>query len=82
VLCAVRAADTSLFQAVDGVRRGGAGAVTLELGAQRVIVRSAPSSEEIRAVAAVRRTLAVTGRPYDELDAQFAGWVVVRRTRT
>jgi hypothetical protein len=82
VLCAVRAADTSLFQAVDGVRRGGAGAVTLELGAQRVIVRSAPGTDEIRAVGAVRRHLATTGRPYVELDARYAGWVVVRRART
>ena len=83
VLCRVRAADTALFQAVDGVRRvGGAGAVTLEMGAQRVIVRSAPGTDEIRAVGAVRRTLAATGRPWDELDARYAGWVVVRKVRT
>ena len=81
VLCAVRAADTSLFQSVDGVRYGkSAGAVTLELGVQRVIVRSAPSTDEIRAVGAARRHLATTGRPYTELDARYAGWVVVRRT--
>src|SRR6185295_16534033 len=83
VLCAVRAADTALFQAVDGARHaGGAGAVTLEMGAQRVIVRSAPGTDDIRAVGAVRRTLAATGRPWDELDARYAGWVVVRKART
>jgi len=82
VLCAVRAADTALFQKVDGVRRNGTGAVTLEMGAQRVIVRSAPGSDEIRAIGSVQRHLATTGRPYDELDARYTGWVVVRRTRT
>jgi cell division protein FtsQ len=84
VLCAVRAADTALFQSVDGARRStlGGGAVTLEMGVQRVILRSAPGSDEIRAVGAVRRHLATTGRAYTELDARFAGWVVVRRART
>jgi cell division protein FtsQ len=81
-LCTVRAADTALFQSVDEVRHVGTQSVALEMGAQRVMLRSVPTSDDIRAVGAVRRHLAQTGRAYAELDARFAGWVVVRRTQT
>ena len=56
--------------------------VTLELGKQRVLLPGVPSAEDVRAVAAVRRHLTASGRRYDELDARFEGWVVVRRSRS
>jgi hypothetical protein len=54
----------------------------LELGQRRVVLRGEPAPEEVQAVAAVRRQLAATGRPYAELDARFAGWIVARRSRS
>jgi len=81
-LARVRAADSSLYQEVESAQRGPPGSVMLELGDRRVLLRGQPSREDVQAVAAVRRHLAVTGRPYAELDARFAGWVVARRSRS
>lgn len=78
----VRMADSVFYQEVETASRGTGRSMILELGARRVIVRVVPASEDIRAVAAVWRHLAVTGRPFAELDARYAGWVVVRRNRT
>jgi hypothetical protein len=78
----VRAADSVFYRDIDAVMRGPRRSVILELGERRVMVQVVPASEDIRAVAAVRRHLATTGRPYTELDARFAGWVVVRRNRS
>ncbi len=80
-LARVRGADSTLYQEVQAAQRGPAGSVMLELGDRRVVLRSQPSSEDVQAVAAVRRQLAQSGRPYAELDARFAGWVVARRGR-
>ena len=82
VLDRVLAADSALYQDVETARRGPRQSVILELGERRVMVRTRPTSEDIRAVGAVRRHLAAVGRPYRELDARYAGWVVVRRNRT
>ena len=79
-LAQVRAADSALYQDVDTAERGEAGAVLLELGPRRVMLRGIPTIDEVQAVAAVRRHLAATGRPYAELDARFEGWVVARRS--
>ena len=81
-LAVVRLTDSTLFQQVDGARRGTGEGVTLELGKQRVLLPGVPSAEDVRAVAAVRRHLTASGRRYDELDARFEGWVVVRRSRS
>ncbi len=81
VLALVRAADSSLFHEVDAVRHGAGGAVVLELGRQQVLLRAIPTRQEIRAVETVREQLTRSGRPFDALDARFAGWVVVRRGR-
>jgi cell division protein FtsQ len=78
----VRATDSTLYQEVEAAQRGPAGSVMLELGQRRVVLRGQPSLEDVQAVAAVRRQLAATGRPYAELDARFAGWVVARRSRS
>lgn len=81
-LARVRAADSALYQDVDAAQRGEAGAVLLEVGQRRVMLRGIPTIEEVQAVAAVRRHLAASGRPYAELDARFEGWVVARRSRS
>ena len=81
-LSVVRLADSALFQDVDGARRGPRGGVALELGGRRVLFPGVPAPDDVRAVGAVRRHLASTGRPYQELDARFEGWVVVRRSVT
>lgn len=80
-LAAVRVVDTSLFRDVDGARRGPGDAVTLELGSRQVLLKALPTRDELRAVEVVRGHLAATGEPFAALDARFAGWVVVRRSR-
>jgi cell division septal protein FtsQ len=80
-LALVRTADSSLFHEVDAARRGAGGTVVLELGGQAVLLRAAPTLEEIYAVGTVREQLMRSGRPFEALDARFAGWVVVRRGR-
>ncbi len=81
-LARVRAADSALYHDVDAAQRGEAGAVLLELGQRRVMLRGRPTIGEVQAVAAVRRHLAASGRRYAELDARFEGWVVARRSRS
>lgn len=78
-LCIVRASDSALYDDVEIARHGRGGAVTLDLGRQRVLLRSLPTTDDIRAVGVVRRHLAATNTPAAELDARFAGWVVARR---
>lgn len=80
-LAHVRATDSELYDEVDAVRRGSGGTVILELGPQRVFLRAFSTTYEIRAAEAVRRHLVLTGRPFAQLDARYAGWVVVRRGR-
>ena len=61
------------------------GDVVLELGTRRVLLARDAGPEVIQAVVLVAQDLAAKARPYAELDARFAGQVVVRRrsmTRT
>ena len=81
-LSVVRLADSALFQDVDGARRNARGGVTMDFGSRHVLFAGIPQPEEVRAVGAVRRHLATTGRRYEELDARFDGWVVVQRMAT
>ncbi len=81
-LTRVRAADSTLFQEIEAAQRGPLGAVILELGQRRVMLRGIPTVEDVEAIAAVRRHLGASGRPYAELDARFQGWVVARRSRS
>ena len=78
VLAAVWMADSALYKHVDAARLGDGDVVILELGPTDVILRREPTSDEIRAVGLVRRHLAATGRPYDELDVRFEGRAIVR----
>jgi cell division septal protein FtsQ len=86
LLARVQAVDPALFQTIDAARRTEAtrGAVLLELGggAHRVLLNGDAGPEVIEAVVLVARDLAAKARPYVELDARFAGQVVVRRRST
>jgi len=79
VLALVQAVDPALFQTITSARGLARGDVLLELGPRRVLLRRDAGPEVIRAVALVARDLAAKRRPYVELDARFAGQVVVRR---
>jgi cell division protein FtsQ len=81
-LCVVRAGDSTLYDAVDAVRPDGKGAVILDLGRQRVRLREAPTTDDVRAVATVLRQLEATGRTVDEVDARFSGRIYARRGRS
>ena len=87
VLALIQSVDPTLFQTITGARaaRGGGGnggGVVLELGAHRVLVARDAGPEVIRAVVQVAQDLNAKGRPYVELDARYAGQVVVRRRAT
>lgn len=77
-LCTVRASDSTMYQSVDVAQLGPGAAVALALDHQRVLLPTVPTTEDIRAVGAVQRELAASGRSYRELDARFDGWVVAR----
>jgi cell division septal protein FtsQ len=81
LLARVQAVDPALFQTIDAARRTETtrGDVLLELGAHRVLLSRDAGPEVIQAVVLVARDLAAKARPYAELDARFAGQIVVRR---
>jgi cell division protein FtsQ len=81
LLARVQVFDPALFQTIDGARRTDAtrGDVLLELGAHRVLLSRDAGPEVIEAVVLVARDLAAKARRYTELDARFAGQIVVRR---
>ncbi len=80
VLALVRSVDPTLFQDVTAARRVGRGDVELEVGpvAHRVLLTRDAGPEVVRAVLLVTQDLATRGRSYAELDARYAGQVVVR----
>ena len=78
VLATVLTADSALYIHVDAARFGDGDVVILELGPTKVILRTEPTTDAIRAVGLVRRHLIATGRSYDELDVRFEGRVIVR----
>jgi POTRA domain-containing FtsQ-type protein len=82
VLALIQSVDPALFQAITGARAVQQEGVVLELGAHRVLVGRDAGPEVIRAVVLVAQDLNAKGRPYVELDARFAGQVVVRRRAT
>jgi cell division septal protein FtsQ len=89
VLALIQALEPALFQTITGARVVARGDVLLEIGApapgapglrpRRVLLRRDAGPEVIRAVVLVAQDLAAKRRPYRELDARFAGQVVVRR---
>jgi cell division septal protein FtsQ len=79
VLALVRSVDPVLFRAVVTARATSRGDVVLELESRRVLLRRDAGPEDIRAVVLVAQDLAARARRYTELDARYAGQVVVRR---
>jgi hypothetical protein len=71
--------DPTLFEEITAARVS-RGDVVLQLGARRVLVEDDAGPEIIRAVVLVANDLASRSRPYAELDARYAGQIVVRRT--
>src|SRR2546422_84119 len=82
VLALIQSVDPALFQTITGARGFARGGVLLEIGPRRVLVGRDAGPEVIRAVVLVAQDLAAKGRAYVELDARFAGQVVVRRRAT
>ncbi len=80
-LGAVRFASRDLYDEVDWVEtvRGGGDGVRLVLGDRRILMPAVPAVSDVDAVLAVRELLARSGSEYEELDARYRGWVVVRR---
>ncbi len=79
VLALVQAVDAGLYQEITVARRLTRGDVALELGSRRVLLGRDAGPEVIQAVGLVAQDLAAKRRPYAELDARYAGQVVVRR---
>ena len=81
VLARIQAVDPALFQTIDAARLTEGGDVVLELGGgrHRVLLASDAGPEVIQSVVLVARDLAAKARPYAELDARYAGQIVVRR---
>jgi cell division septal protein FtsQ len=77
VLARLQATAPVLFGRIETARRV-QDDVALELDGSRLWLSSSVTAEDIRAVAAVAQDLARRGRRYGELDARFAGQVIVR----
>ncbi|MGH7614100.1 MAG: cell division protein FtsQ/DivIB, partial [Gemmatimonadales bacterium] len=79
VLALVRSVDPTLFEEITSARAGRS-TVVLQLGSRRVLMARDAGPEIIRAVVQVAQDLAARARPYAELDARYAGQIVVRRS--
>ena len=81
VLALVQSVDPTLFETISSARltRGGSG-VVLQMGSKRVLLARDAGPDVIRAVERVTEDLATRARTYTELDARYAGQVIVRKT--
>ena len=79
VLAVVQAVDPALFQRITGARGSEARRRPARVRRPSRGAAARCRAEVIRAVALVGQDLASLGRPYAELDARFAGQVVVRQ---
>lgn len=79
LLARIRAVDPALFQDITTARPVARRDAVLELGPRRVIMSRDAGPDVIESVALVAQDLKARGRSYGELDARFAGQVVVRR---
>ena len=78
ILALVQSVDPPLFESITAARVDRS-TVTLQQGARRLLVMRDVGPEVIRAVDAVARDLVTRRISYVELDARYAGQVVVRR---
>jgi cell division septal protein FtsQ len=81
VLDLVRREHPTLYGDVDAVRRGPAESIILELGDRRVWLSVRSNTRHLQELETVRHHLDQNAIPFQELDARFDGWVVVRRER-
>jgi cell division septal protein FtsQ len=79
MLALVQSVDPTLFEEITAARASH-GDIVLQLGARRVLLEHDAGPEIIRAVVLVANDLASRSRAYAELDARYAGQIVVRRT--
>lgn len=83
LLARIRAVDPSLFQTIASARGWARRDAVLEFGARdggrRLLLARDAGPEVIAAVVQVVQDLEARRRPYAELDARYAGQVVVRR---
>jgi cell division septal protein FtsQ len=77
VLAAIREQEPALFSAIGTARRV-RDDVVLDWNGRQLWLGPAATAEDIRAVMAVAQELARQGRIFRELDARFAGQVIVR----
>lgn len=78
LLALVQSIDPTLFEEITAARAS-RGDVVLQLGARRLLMARDAGPEVIRAVVLVANDLQARSRPYAELDARYAGQIVVRR---
>jgi cell division protein FtsQ len=81
VLDLVRRSHPTLYDDIDAARRGPAESVILELGSHRLWLSARSEERQVRELETVRHHLDQHAIPFEELDARFDGWVVVRRGR-
>jgi cell division septal protein FtsQ len=84
LLARIRAVDPSLFQAIASARAAAPRDAVLEIGqtpreVRRLVLARDAGPEVIAAVVQVVQDLEARGRAYAELDARYAGQVIVRR---
>ncbi len=78
VLALVQAVDPSLYETITAARAERS-TVVLQLGTRRLLVMRDVGPDVIRAVEMVAHDLTARARSYAELDARYAGQIVVRR---
>jgi hypothetical protein len=78
ILALVQSVDPTLFESITAARAS-RGDVVLQMGKRRLLLGRDAGPDVIRAVELVTQDLAARARPYAELDARYAGQVVVRR---
>ena len=79
LLARIRAVDPVLFQDITTARAVARRDAVLEFGTRRVVLARDAGPDVIESVALVAQDLAARGRPYAELDARYAGQIIVRR---
>lgn len=79
LLALVQSMDPTLFEEITAARAS-RGDVVMQLGSRRLLVARDAGPEIIRAVVLVANDLQARSRSYGELDARYAGQIVVRRT--
>jgi cell division septal protein FtsQ len=78
LLALVQSMDPTLYEEITAARVSRRD-VVLQLGARRLLMARDAGPEIIRAVVLVTNDLQARSRPYAELDARYAGQIVVRR---